>query len=209
MMMSSSDEQLKRAADLKLWIESKIAELQEEMDKLREAQTIVDTVLRTSSFRPATEVVSPPARPRDDIKPREDAKPREEPRGRYDGEPIPEIRELRRDKGGETIAHAQVTKNKVVIEPVAEVSLGSDTPPFKSFLVGKILTGMRTKDEELSSKGKIEKGKELRFNVAEKGGKISNITIENYRESERLTEILNTIGWTFSRMLEKGATSSR
>jgi hypothetical protein len=203
MMMSTSDEQLKRAADLKLWIESRIAELQEEVEKLREAQTMVDTVLRTSSFRPASEVASSPPRPR------EDSRPREEPRSRDEGGQIPEMRELRRDKGGETIAIARVTKEKVVIEPVAEVALSSDTPPFKSFLVGKILTGMKTKDEELASKGKVDKGKEIRFNVAERGGRISSITIDNYRENERLTEILNTVGWTFSRMLEKGATSSR
>jgi hypothetical protein len=198
MMMSNSDEQLKRAADLKLWIDSRIAELQEEVEKLKEAQNMVDTVLRTSSFRPASEVAASPPRPRE-----------EQPRPRDEGGQIPEMRELRRDKGGETIAIAQVTKDKVVIEPVAEVALRSDTPPFKSFLVGKILTGMKAKDEELAGKGKVDKGKELRFNVAEKGGKISAIVIDNYRESERLTEILNTVGWTFSRMLEKGATSSR
>jgi len=203
MIMSTSDEQLKRAADLKLWIESRIAELQEEVEKLREAQTMVDTVLRTSSFRPASEVASSPARPR------EEPRPREETQSRDEGGQIPEMRELRRDKGGETIAVARVTKEKVIIEPVAEVALSSDTPPFKSFLVGKILTGMKTKDDELASKGKVDKGKEIRFNVAERGGRISSITIDNYRENERLTEILNTVGWTFSRMLEKGATSSR
>lgn len=201
--MSTSDEQLKRAADLKLWIESRIAELQEEVEKLREAQTMVDTVLRTSSFRPASEVASSPSRPR------EEPRPREETQSRDEGGQIPEMRELRRDKGGETIAVARVTKEKVIIEPVAEVALSSDTPPFKSFLVGKILTGMKTKDDELASKGKVDKGKEIRFNVAERGGRISSITIDNYRENERLTEILNTVGWTFSRMLEKGATSSR
>jgi hypothetical protein len=203
MIMSTSDEQLKRAADLKLWIESRIAELQEEVEKLREAQTMVDTVLRTSSFRPASEVASSPSRPR------EEPRPREETQSRDEGGQIPEMRELRRDKGGETIAVARVTKEKVIIEPVAEVALSSDTPPFKSFLVGKILTGMKTKDDELASKGKVDKGKEIRFNVAERGGRISSITIDNYRENERLTEILNTVGWTFSRMLEKGATSSR
>jgi len=196
MTMSTSDEQLKRAADLKLWIESRIAELQEEIEKLREAQTMVDTVLRTSSFRPASEVAAS-TRPKEAIQVREE------------GGQIPEMRELRRDKGGETIAIAQVTKDKVVIEPVAEVVLKADTPPFKSFLVGKILTGMKAKDDELASKGRVDKGREIRFNVAEKGGRISSITIENYRESERLTEILNTVGWTFSRMLEKGVTSSR
>jgi hypothetical protein len=197
MMMSTSDEQLKRAADLKLWIESRIAELQEEVEKLREAQTMVDTVLRSSSFRPASEVISPPPRARD------------EPRSVEEGGQIPEMRELRRDRGGETIAIAQVTKDRVVIEPVAEVALRSDTPPFKSFLIGKILTGMKTKDEELATRGRIPKGSEIRFSIAEKAGRISNLSIDNYRENERLTEILNTVGWTFSRMLEKGATASR
>lgn len=189
--MSSSEDQLKKAADLKLWIESRIGELQEEIEKLKEAQSLVDAVLRASSFRPATEVLSAPTRPREEIV------------------QIPEMRELRRDKGGETIAIAQITKNKVVIEPVAEVALSADTPPFKSFLLGKILSGMKTKDDELASRGKLEKGKELRFAVNEKAGRIVNLTIENYQESERLTEILNTVGWTFSRMLEKAPTSLR
>jgi hypothetical protein len=66
---------------------------------------------------------------------------------------------------------------------------------------------MKAKDDALVSAGKLERGKEIRFSVAEKGGKISGLTIENYREGERLTEILNTVGWTFSRMLEKSPTS--
>jgi len=186
--MATSDEQLKRAADLKLWIDSRIAELQEEVEKLKEAQTMVDTVLRASSFRPASEVL---------------------PRPKEESEQIPEMRELRRDKGGETIAIAQVTRGKVVLEPVAEVALRSETPPFKSFLLGKILTGMKAKDDALVSGGKLEKGKEIRFSVTEKGGKISGLTIENYRDGERLTEILNTVSWTFSRMLEKAPTSQQ
>ncbi|MGA2198887.1 MAG: hypothetical protein ABSG45_03015 [Nitrososphaerales archaeon] len=184
--MATSDEQLKRAADLKLWIDSRIAELQEEVEKLKEAQAIVDTVLRASSFRPASEVL---------VRPKEEA-----------GQ-IPEMRELRRDKGGETIAIAQITKEKVVVEPVAEVALKSETPPFKSFLLGKILTGMKAKDDALVAGGKLERGKVIQFSVAERGGKISGLTIENYREGERLTEILNTVSWTFSRMLEKGPSS--
>jgi hypothetical protein len=205
--MSTSDEQLKRAADLKLWLESRIAELQEELEKLKEAQAMVDALLRASSFRPASEVMAaPPA-----LRAKEGPRTGSEGESVEAGGQIPEIRELRRDKGGETIAIAQITKDRVVVEPVAEVTLKAETPPFKSFLVGKILTNMKAKDEELASKGKLEKGKDLRFTVNEKGGRIAGLTIENYRENERLTEILNTVGWTFSRMLEKGAapTSSR
>jgi hypothetical protein len=173
----ASDDQLRRNAELKLWIETRIGELQEEVDRLREALSVIDSVLRASSFKPAAELAS--------------------------AEPIPEIRELRRDKGGETIAIAQVTKQRLKIEPVAEVALKADTPPFKSFLLGKILSGMKSADEDSVAKGRLKKGEELRYTLAERGGKISALVIENYREKERMTEILNTVSWTFSRMLEK------
>jgi hypothetical protein len=202
-MANRDEDQLKRAADLKLWIETRITQLQDEIEKLKEAQAIVDSTLRASSFRPASEMTSRPLRSEPSV-------PDEAPTPDAGSPHMPVLRELRRDKGGETIAIAQVTPERVVIEPVAEVALRTETAPFKSFLLGKILTGMKSKDEELVARGRLPRGNEIRFNVTEKGGRISNLTIENYRESERLTEILNTIGWTFSRMLEKGTvTSSR
>jgi len=53
------------------------------------------------------------------------------------------------------------------------------------------------------AKGRLKKGEELRYTLAERGGKIASLVVENYRDKERLTEILNTVSWTFSRMLEK------
>jgi len=188
--MSGTDEQLRRNAELKLWMESRIAELQEEIDRLKEAMGVIDTVLRASSFRPAAEMASSPARAQ--------AEP-EEP----GAEPIPEIRELKRDKGGEKIAVAEVTRQKLKIEPVPGVTLKSETPPFKSFLLGKILAGMKSTDDESVSRGRLKKGEELSYTLSEKGGKIAALVVENYREKERLNEILNTVSWTFSRMLEK------
>ncbi len=180
--MAQSEEQLKRAADLKLWIESKIAELQEEIDRLREALTMADAVLRASSFRPALEVKGSSDEPI---------------------APIPERREIRKDRSSEVVANALVAGRKLVLEPVPGIALRTDTPPFKSFLIGKILQGARTRDEELVAKGKLNKGDEIRFNVEEKDGRIQRVTIENYGDKERLSEIINTVSWTFSRMLEK------
>lgn len=187
--MAASEDQLRRNAELKLWIENRIGELQEETDRLREALAVIDSVLRASSFKPAAELASAAQHP-----PSIEETP---------AEPIPEIRELRRDKGGETIAVAQLTRQRLKIEPVAEVSLKADTPPFKSFLLGKILAGMKSVDEASVAKGLLKKGEELRYTLAERGGKISSLVIENYRDKERMTEILNTVSWTFSRMLEK------
>jgi hypothetical protein len=189
--MAATEDQLKRNAELKLWIETRIGELQEETDRLREALTVIDSVLRASSFKPATDMASSGPRP-------PLARPTEP-----SAEPIPEIRELKRDKGGETVAVAQVTRQRLKIEPVAEVNLRVETPPFKSFLLGKILSGMKNTDEDSVAKGRLKKGEELRYTLAERGGKIASLVVENYRDKERLTEILNTVSWTFSRMLEK------
>jgi hypothetical protein len=62
---------------------------------------------------------------------------------------------------------------------------------------------MKSKDEELVQSGKLVKGAELKFDFDEVNGSITKLTIENYREKARLNEILSTVSWTFSRMLEK------
>lgn len=186
--MGATEDDLRRNAELKLWMENRIAELQEETDRLKEALAVIDSVLRASSFKPAAAMATGKAPPASEVE---------------EGGAIPEIRELKRDRGGETIAVAQITREKLKIEPVAEANLKADTPPFKSFLLGKILAGMKAADEDAVQKGRLKKGDELRYSLAEKAGKIQSLTVENYRERERMTEILNTVSWTFSRMLEK------
>jgi hypothetical protein len=176
--MASPEDDVKKAAETKLWLEGRIRQLQEEIDKLKEALIYVDATLRAGTFKPAIEMM-------------EEAKE------------IPEVRELRRDKGSEVIATASVTSDCVSIEPRDGIVLRQSIPPFKSFLLGKILQGMRTKDDELVASGKLGKGLELKFDVEEFNGTVSKLVIENYREKARLNEILNTVAWTFSRMLEK------
>lgn len=176
--MVASEKDLKKAAELKLWLEARIAELQDEIDRLKESLSYVDETLRASTFKPAIEMM-------------------------VEAKEVPEVRELKQDKGDRVIAVASITSDGVSIEPKEDVDLRQATPPFKSFLMGKILQGMKTKDEELVSSGKLGKGMELRFDVEENKGKISKLVIENYRDKGRLNEILNTVSWTFSRMLEK------
>jgi hypothetical protein len=172
------EDKTKVAADLKQWISERITELQAEIERLKEMQSFVDTYLKQSTFKTAIEISQAP------------------------GE-VPEIRELKRDRTGELIANATITSQTIIVEPVQGLSLKTDTPPFKSFLINKILENMRKSDENLAAAGTIKKGQELKFRIEEKNGIISKIVIENYRDRRRLTEILSTITWTFSRMLEK------
>ena len=173
----SSDTEVKKAAELKLWLEGRIAQLQEEIERLNETLGYVDATLRVSTFKPAIEMLA-------------------------ESKDVPETRELKRDKGGQVIAVATITSDAVAVEP-SGVTLKATTPPFRSFLIGKILEGMKSKDEELVKGGKLAKGASLRFDVEEANGSIGKLIIENYGEKARLNEILNTVAWTFSRMLEK------
>lgn len=175
--MATPEADVKKAAETKLWLEGRIAQLQEEMERLKETLGYVDASLRASTFRPAIEMMS-------------------------ESKVAPEIRELKRDKGGQVIGKAAINSDTVEIEP-SGVSLKTSTPPFKSFLMGKILQGMKAKDEELVKSGKLAKGAELRFDLEESNGTIEKLVIENYGEKARLNEILSTVAWTFSRMLEK------
>jgi hypothetical protein len=176
--MAGAEQEVKKAAELKLWLEGRISQLQEEIERLRESLAFVDATLRATTFKPAIEMMPEPKE-------------------------IPEIRELKRDKGKDVIALAAVTSARVSIEPMGGVILKQNTPPFKSFLIGKILQGMASKDEELAASGKLAKGAVLRFSVEEDQGAINRLVIENYRDRARLNEMLNTVAWTFSRMLEK------
>jgi hypothetical protein len=177
-VLAYPERDVKKAAELKLWLEGRIAELQAEMDRLRETLGYVDDTLRATTFKPAIEMMA-------------------------EMKEIPEIRELKRDKGGQVLATASVSSDEVSIEPREGVTLKPATPPFKSFLIGKILQGMKARDEELVRTGKLSKGMELRFDVEESNDLLGKLVVENYREKARLNEILSTVSWTFSRMLEK------
>lgn len=176
--MAAADDEVRKAAELKLWLETRIAELQDEVERLKESLGYVDATLRATTFRPASEFVAPQTA-------------------------TSEKREIKRDKGGQVIATASISPGSFAVVPNDNVSLKSTTPPFKSFLIGKILEGMKTKDQELVVGGKLQKGQELGFEVQEADGAIKKLTVYNYREKARLNELLSTVGWTFSRMLEK------
>ena len=176
--MASPEREVKKAAELKLWLEGRISELEDEIGRLKETLEYVDATLRATTFKPALEMMA-------------------------DEKEVVEMRELKRDKGGQVMASASVTLESVSIEPKQGVVLKSNTSPFKSFLLDKILQGMKSKDLELAASGKLAEGTELRFDVDEKDGTITRLVIENYRDKSRLNEILSTVSWTFSRMLEK------
>ena len=50
-----SEDEIKRSAELREWLEERIAELETELARLKDMQSVVDSVLRKTSFVPASE----------------------------------------------------------------------------------------------------------------------------------------------------------
>jgi hypothetical protein len=227
------EDEVKRAADLREWLETKILELEDELNKHKEMLAIVDSVLRKTSFVPATElrnqlqqeerpiespstVKNPALNGRDgttssksasqDTTTKKTSKSPVAPAqsvGTAGSGGAEQSRSLRRTKDGLLMANAFIAPDSITIVPASDVKLPQTTPPFQSFFINRILKGYESRDLEMSQVGTLQPSEVLRFEVTETDGHIEKITVRNYRDKSRLNEILNTVNWAFSRRLEK------
>ncbi len=211
------DEEIRRAAEIKEWLEEKIRDLELEVARMKEMMTIVDSILRKTSFVLAAKLQAVPqqASSVNRITKEQETTKKEstssEPRpvqrskilGTYAQKTSLETRALRRSKDGILLANAYIAQDRVDIVPSSDVVLSSATPPFLSFFVNRILKGYETKDKESMDSGRLSKDELLQYGVEEKDGRIIKVTILNFRDNSRLNEILSTVTWAFTRMLEK------
>ena len=61
---------------------------------------------------------------------------------------------------------------------------------------------MKKKDFVQAENGKIQKESVIDYIINKNGTDIREIIIKNYREKQRLTELINTARWSLTRMLE-------
>ena len=201
--MDFSEEDIKRAAQTKEWIESRIAKLEDEASRLNELLTLLDMILRKTSFKPASSIpiISTQAPIKQEIS--QAPKPLRSSSKTASKTEFKEIRSLKRASDGKPLANAYISDSSVGIVPVSDVPVNTSTPPFTSYFLKKVLDVMVSKDMEIASSGGLEKEDVLNYKVDEESGVIKKIIINNYRDQSRLTEILNLTVWTITRMLEK------
>ncbi len=102
---------------------------------------------------------------------------------------------------GEPLARMLVYRDRAIVEPL--VKLHVTTPPFRQFLVNRILQEMKNSDEERAREGLIDPDQVLDYEVEAEGDLLKRIVIKNYREERRLDELRGAIRWTLARMYEK------
>ena len=108
-----------------------------------------------------------------------------------------------RSLDGVLLAVIHVYDGRLKIVPSKELGFRVSTPPFQSFLIDRVLEGMRKADEEKVKEGKLDPEDVFRYRVYKDGDLIKFIEIWNYGGERRLNEIKSAIKWTFERMYEK------
>jgi len=109
---------------------------------------------------------------------------------------------IKRVSDGKVIANAYVTPEQVSIVLDGKIEISVDTPPFKSFFLDRIIGEMKKKDILEAENGKIQKESIIDYIINKNGSDIREIIIKNYRQKERVNELINTAGWSLMRMLE-------
>jgi len=185
--MKFSEEQVKEIVALKESLIEQIDKHREGIEMLEKNISVLDLFLKDSSFTKASQ-----------LEPRKEV----ETKSRVIEKPIENSIPIKRVNDGKIIANAFVTPDQVSIVLDNEIMINVDTPPFKSFFLDRIIGEMKKKDVLEAENGKIQKDSVIGYIVNKNGADIREIIIKNYRQKERVNELINTAGWSLTRMLE-------
>lgn len=174
--MDLTDQKLQEILEIKDYLSRKIEEYEVEIELLKKNLSVLDSIIKQSSFTKASTLRS----------------------ANLDTDSIP----IKKGSNGEVIANAYITPDQVSIILNENLGVGPETPPFKSFFIDRIIEEMKRKDSLEAENGKIKPESIIDYVVNKKGSEIREIIIKNYRQKDRLKEIINTAGWSLTRMLE-------
>ncbi len=182
--MKHSEEQIRDIASWSEVLVKQISKHTQAIEILEKRLVVLDSMLKESSFTKASSL--------------ENTKKIPEEKVTIEKKSIP----ITSGNDGKVIANAFVTPEQVEIILENGMGIAVDVPPFKSFFIDRIIGEMKRKDMLDADNGKIQKDSIIDYVINKNGSDIREIIIKNYKEKERVNEIINTAGWSFTRMLE-------
>ncbi len=181
-MSDSQENTTKRLAELKSYLERKVAEHDAETRSLKSFLETVDNMLAEKSYRKLK--LSP-----------SETRPITEP----SMNPPQTIRTI----SGVQLADIFVEGKDMRVVPSREIKFDANASPLRSFLVGKVLEPLHVRDEEATRKQEISADEILAYEIDKEGTMLKQIHVKNYGDERRLNELKNALRWTFRRMYEK------
>lgn len=177
--MEFSENQVKDILELRDRINQQIEKHKEEIESLEKNLSVLNTILKQSSFTKASLLDTKTSSVKSQS-------------------PIP----ITNTSDGSIIANAYVTPEQLSIVLEDGVGLETETPPFKSFFIERIIGEMKKKDKAEAESGRLQRESVIDCIINKNGSKIREIIIKNYRQKERINEIINTASWSFSKMID-------
>ena len=175
--MGFSDDQIRDVLELKEQLAEKIAKHLEEIEKLEKNVSVLNIILKQTSFTKASDLTL-------NTEKKENTVP------------------IIKNSDGSTIANVFVSDDQLSIILDENISLNYETPPLKTFFIDRIIGEMKNKDNQEVENGKIRKDDVIDCVINNNGSAIREIIIKNYRQKERVNEIINTATWSLTRMLK-------
>ena len=189
-IMQYTEEQIHDMVKLKETIIKKLSKYEEEIGFLQKTLDILDVTLKNSSFTKASDL------PKNNFVEKLDATNLQE---------TDQIIQIKKNKDGKIIANATVTPEQVSIVLEDNIGLTEEDAPLRSFFVERIIGGMKKSDDKLVENGKINEESVINCIINKNGTSIREIIIKNYREKNRVDEIISTATWSLTRMIENSA----
>ena len=192
--MQNTDEQIRKMLELKETIIEKMSKYQDEIDFLQKNLEVLDVVLKGSSFTKASALAK-------------NTTIEEEPDilDTHEEDSLEVKKQIIDSKDGEVIANAFVTPDQVSIVLEDGIGLTPEIPPLKTFFIERIIGEMKKSDDVAVKDGKINKESVIDCIINKNGSAIREIIIKNYRQKERIDEIINTATWSLTRMVENSS----
>ncbi|MEM1545261.1 MAG: hypothetical protein QXY40_01295 [Candidatus Methanomethylicia archaeon] len=184
--MSLNEEEIKKLANLKKSLEERITEYEKVLNDLKICLKLVDDQLSKSSFKTAAEMITAPT-------PSQISTPKA-------GEVESILRAL---KTGAVLGKFIEGDNYIRVEVSQNLKLDPEIPPLRTFLINKVLEGMRNADLEKVEKGQLPADKIIEYNVKIEDNVFKGLEIKNITDRRRIVELKNSIRWTLERMVEK------
>lgn len=189
-IMHHTEEQIRDMIKLKETIIKKLSKYEEEIGFLQKTLDILDVTLKNSSFTKASDL------PKNNFVEKLDTTNLQE---------TDQIIQIKKNKDGKIIANATVTPEQVSIVLEDNIGLTEEVAPLRSFFVERIIGGMKKSDDKLVENGEINEESVINCIINKNGTSIREIIIKNYREKNRVDEIISTATWSLTRMIENSA----
>jgi len=186
----SEEDSVRRLAEVKAYLEKRMLEIQDEASKLKSLLEVVDASLAEKSFK-KMEVPKPTPPPLGPSPPM-----------------VQQVEGLRqvvplKTPDGVHLADASETESELIVTPAQGMKFDVSAPPFRAFLVGRVLEPMRSRDDAAARAGQMTPDNVLSYAIEQDGNLMKRLTVKNYGDDRRLQELRNAIRWTLRRIYER------